>query len=78
MSKSVTLIQLLQARLERAMRWRRENPSRTDILMIPALALALDACGGGGSQRPTPPLYQKRNRLNSLANVKGHMEVLLV
>ena len=55
MSKSATVIELLQARLERAIRRRRENPSRTDILVIPALALALDACGGGGSQRPTPP-----------------------
>ena len=55
MSNSGTVIQLLQARLERAIRRRRENPSRTDILVIPALALALDACGGGGSQRPTPP-----------------------
>ena len=56
MSKSATVIQLLQARLEGAIRRRRENPSRADILMIPVLALALDACGGGGSQRPTPPL----------------------
>ena len=40
MSKSATVI-----------RRRRENPSRADILVIPALALALDACGGGGSQR---------------------------
>ena len=55
MSKSATVIQILQARLERAIRQRRENPSRSDILMIPVLALALDACGGGGSQRPTPP-----------------------
>ena len=55
MSKSATVIQLLQVRLERAIRRRRESPSRADILMIPALALALDACGGGGSQRPTPP-----------------------
>ena len=55
MSESATVIRLLQARLERALRRRRENPSRADILVIPALALALDACGGGGSQRPTPP-----------------------
>ncbi len=47
--------QLLQARLEKALRRRRENPSRADLFMIPVLALALDACGGGGSQRPTPP-----------------------
>ena len=56
MSKSATVIELLQVRLERAIRRRRESPSRADILVIPALALALDACGGGGSQRPTPPL----------------------
>ena len=55
MSKSATVIELLQVRLERAIRRRRESPSRADILVIPALALALDACGGGGSQRPTPP-----------------------
>ena len=55
MSKSSSVIQFLQARLEKAISRRRENPSRADILMIPALALALDACGGGGSQRPTPP-----------------------
>ncbi len=47
--------QLLQARLEKALRRRREHPSRADLFMIPVLALALDACGGGGSQRPTPP-----------------------
>ncbi len=47
--------QLLQARLEKALRRRRESPSRADLFMIPVLALALDACGGGGSQRPTPP-----------------------
>ena len=55
MSKTGTVTQLLQARLENAIRRRRENPSRSDLLMIPVLALALDACGGGGSQRPTPP-----------------------
>ena len=62
MSGSPTVIRLLQARLERALRRRRENPSRADILVIPALALALDACGGGGVEDPRLRLRLRHHR----------------
>ena len=49
-----------QRRLERAIRNWSESPPPFEALLLPILALALEACGGGGSngepQPPVPPI----------------------